>query len=213
MSRTITAALSAALQLSTIRPVLIGRLDIATDPVYAWTGPGIYAPSGTADSILNGISFDPVAPFVSVSDIQEDQGIGKPVTMIFSGHDVDEELLIQVVRDKRAWRGKNAYLWLGLLDTNEYSVIADPTRIKTGVITQMKTMRTEETAVVEVIIDQDLGNAKSAPFRWLDHTRLFSSDTFSTYMIKLGNRPQGFEDMNIKGGIFIDRRESRYDDD
>jgi hypothetical protein len=186
-----------ALVADTIRPVLIGYLGITSDPLVAWTGPGVFAPTGTADDALNGQTFLPLAPFVKMSNIVEDQSIGGPVTLTVSGQDLDDVALRQVVRDKRAWRGKPAYLWLGLLNSNEYAVIADPVRIKTGVMTGMVVSRRVEEHTVSVEIDRDLGNARSAPFRWVDHTRLFPNDTGTTYVRKLANKPEGLTSSDI----------------
>jgi len=202
MSRDLTAGMKTALEAGVVRPCLCGRLDIATDPVVAWTGPGTFAPSGTADAALNGQSFSPIEPFIDLSAIKEDQGIGGPVIITLSGHDLDETLLQQVVKDKRLWRGKDAWLWLALLDSTEAAVIDDPVRIKTGVIVGMSIHRTKDSSTVRVTIDEDLGNAKASPFRWLDHPRLFSSDTFGTWVTKLANKPRGFEKTDI-GTSFV----------
>lgn len=415
--RDITTGMSNALQHRVVRPVLIGRLDIATDPITGWLGPGVFAPTGTGDDALDGQSFDPMGPFVGMDDIQEDQGIGGPVTLSLAGHDLDEALLRQIVRDKRTWRGRDAWLWLGLLETGaalrfngdqpagggetnpqyveipdvpehrlttqwtvegwarksvlnqtangasllekangpeaisvqfinqgvrvnaggsfsvlassviaadedvhvavtydnsgaagelklflngildastsgvaeaDYTtpepiwlgrreghlkhtfkgvfddvrlwnvartqqqiyesmtrpvdpastglvgywklnegtgttaydatsygndgtlnggpawvdallpnqngaVVADPVRIKTGVMTSMKVKRDKDQATVSVTIDQDLGNARSAPYRWVDHTRLFPADAFSVFIQRLANKPQGLD--------------------
>ena len=196
--RDLTTAMSTALQARVVRPVLIGRLDIASDPVTAWLGPGIFAPTGTGDTALDGESFDPLGPFVAMDDIQEDQGIGGPVSLTLTGQDMDEDLLRQVVLDKRNWRGRDAWLWLGLLDNDQHSVVADPVRIKTGVMTKMQVHRGKDTATVSVTIDQDLGNARSAPFRWIDHSRLFPSDDWSVFITRLANRPQGLTSADVR---------------
>ncbi len=197
--RDLTAGMTTGVQAGVIRPVLIGRLDIATDPIVAWTGPGIFAPVGTGDAALDGQTFLPLAPFLEMSPIQEDQGIGGPVTLSLTGHDLDDEALRQIVRDKRKWRGQPAYLWLGLLNADEKTVIADPVRIKSGVMVSMLTLRNKETAEVRVTIDEDLGNARSAPYRWIDHARLFPADTFSAYIIKAANKPAGLEASDVRG--------------
>lgn len=188
--RDLSSAMSTALDARVVRPVLIGRLDIQTDPVAAWNGPGVFAPSGTGDTELDGYTFDGIEGFIDLSSIKEDQGIGGPVTITAAAHDLDEVLLKQVVRDKRAWRGQAAFLWLGLLD-DDTNVISNPTRIKTGVMTAMEIRRGPDTAAIIVTIDQDFGNASGAPFRILDHPRIWSSDTFSTFMTALSNKPQG----------------------
>lgn len=203
--RDIHASTDTALQANVVIPVLIGRLDIAVDPIIAWSGPGTFAPVATGDTAMDGQTFSPLAPFITLTNIAEDQGIGGPVTLTLAGHDLDEDALRQVVRDKRAWRGKKAYLWEGLLDTSdEKTVIANPVRIKTGVMVQITTNRDKESASVSVTIDMDIGNAKSAPYRWIDHTRFWSADEWSTFIIKLANKPVGF----MINGLGLDRDET-----
>ena len=191
MARDLTTAVETALAATAVRPVLIGRLDFATDPIKAWNGPGIFAPSGSGDAALDGETFTRVEAIVGLSTVTEDQGIGQAVTLTVTAHDLDEEALRQVVRDKRQWRGQPAYLWIGLLEENQATVIGDPFRIRTGVMTRMVVRRTAEASVIEITIDRDLSNARAAPWRWIDHTRVWSADTFSTFMTKLANRPQG----------------------
>ena len=190
--RDLTASMSTALQAPTVRPVLIGRLDIANDPVQAWTGPGLFAPTGTGDAALDGFTFDPAEGFVDMSSIKEDQSIGGPVTITAKGHDLNEDLLRQIVRDRRAWRGQKAWLWMGLLDETS-NVVSNPVRIKTGVMTKMEVKRSRDDAAILVTVDQDLGNAESGPFRVTDHVRIWPADTFSTFVVRLSNKPSGIE--------------------
>lgn len=196
-NRDMTSAVETALQGSNLTLVLIGRLDFDGDPIKSWTGPGTFAPSGSGDAALDGQTFDPLAPFISITEISEDQSIGGPTTLQLAGHDLDEEALIQAVKNKNAWRGKPAYLWIGILNADEYTVLADPVRIKTGVMTNIRTNRGEDGASVSVTIDRDLGNAKAAPFRWVDHPRFYSADTFSSFVVKLANKPKGLG----RGGV------------
>ena len=191
MARDITAAVVTRLQESVVRPVLIVRLDIASDPLTAWTGPGVFSPSATGDSALDSQIFVPVAPITNVTPITEDKGIGGPVTLAISGHDLDEDLLRQIVRDKRVWRGRNAWLWLGLINTDQKTVLADPFRLKTGVIVNITTNRSGSDSIVNVIIDRDLCNAVAPPFRYIDHPRFYPADTFGTFLAKLINKPSG----------------------
>ncbi len=200
MARDITAGMVTALEAGTVRQTLLGRFDILTDPLIAWTGHGTFAPSATGDAALDGQIFVNMAPFIEMTDIVEDQGIGGPVTMVVSGHDLDFELLKQIVNDKREWRGRSAWLWLGLLNVDEATVVSDPTRIKTGVMTQMTVKRDATGATVAVTIDKDLGRALDVPWRWLDHARLFPADTWSSFILELSNKPEGLGDPNIHRG-------------
>lgn len=200
MARELHADAVTALQTSVIRPVLLVRLDILSDPLTAWTGPGLFAPTGTGDAALDDQIFAAAAPIVNLSEITEDKGIGGPVTLTVSGHALDEDLLRQIVRDKRQWRGRDAWLWMALLDDDQKTVISNPFRIKTGVITSITTLRAADEAVVQVTIDRDLGNAKSAPFRLQDHPRFWPSDTFATFMVTLANKPRGFSNVDMPSG-------------
>lgn len=195
--RDLTSGMVTGLEANTVRPVLLGRFDIVSDPLVAWTGYGTFAPTGTGDAALDGQTFFSMAPFLELSDIKEDQGIGGPASITISGHDLDDELLRQIIRDKRQWRGKKAWLWLGLLNADEATVVSNPARIKTGVMTQMTTTRSGEEASVTVTIDQDLGRARGSLFRWLDHTRIYAADTWSTFIVQLSNQPGGIEDQNV----------------
>lgn len=192
--RDITAGMKTALEAGAVRTVLLGRFDIVTDPLIAWTGPGTFLPTSTGDPALDGQTFIGMAPYIELSDIAEDQGIGGPTTIVVSGHDLDEDLLRQIVRDKRVWRGRGAWLWLGLLNADEATVVANPVRMKTGVITQMSIIRDKEQASVAVTIDRDLGRAQGALYRWLDHTRIYPGNTWSTFIIRLSNQPGGITD-------------------
>ncbi len=202
--RDITAGMVTGLEAGVVREVLLGRFDILTDPLIAWTGPGTLAPTSTGDAALDGQIFVNLAPFMEMTNIVEDQGIGGPVTMTISGHDLDEDLLRQIVRDVRQWRGRGAWLWLGLLNVDEATVISNPVRIKTGVMTQMTVHRDREGATVSVTIDKDLGRSSSVPWRWIDHPRLFAADTFSSFVIELANKPEGFGDPRLSGSDPLD---------
>lgn len=196
--RDLTAGMKTALEAGVVRPVLIGRLDILGDPLVAWTGPGTFAPTTSGDPALDGQVFLGMAPYIALSDAIEDQSIGGPTQITVSGHDLDQELLRQVVRDKRTWRGRGAWLWLGLLNADEASVVADPVRIKTGIIAQMTIARSGEESSVTVTIDRDLGRAEGALFRWVDHiTRIFPGDLWSTFVVQLSNQPGGIIDTSI----------------
>jgi hypothetical protein len=193
MSRDLTVAMQGALQDPVIRPVLIAYLDIDSDPISMWTGAGTFMPTGSGDSVLNGKTFYAAQSFVDVSDIVEDQGIGGPVTIILKAESLDQDALRQIARDRAAWRGRPAYLWMGLLDTDLKSVYADPVRIKTGVMTSVVVNRSYSDVSIQLTIDVDIGNARSAPFRLLDHQRIHSGDTFSSFIIELSNKPAGLE--------------------
>ena len=193
MTRPMTTAMSTALNQQVIRPVLIAFMDIASDPITMWTGPGAFAPTGSGDSVLDGKTFLPAESVADVSDIQEDQGIGGPVTILLKANDLDTDALRQFVRDRSAWRGRPAYLWMGLFDSTAVAVISSPIRIKTGIMTRVSVVRSEQDVYIELIIDADLQNARSAKFELIDHQRIYPDDRFSAFILELANKPSGLE--------------------
>lgn len=197
MTRDMTGAMQTALGLKTIRPVIIAYLDIASDPIAMWTGQGTFLPSGTADSVLNGKTFYPEDAFSDMSEISEDQGIGGPVTVSLKANSLDEDAMRQMVRDRSQWRGRNAYIWMGLYSEGFAAVVADPVRIKTGVMTEVIIKRSAGDVSIDITIDTDLQNAQSAPFRWTDHQRIYSDDQFSAFVHELANKPAGLERQNL----------------
>lgn len=176
-----------------IRPVLISYLDILGDSISMWTGPGAFSATGTPDSILNGKVFLSTESFVDASEITEDNGIGGPVSILLKANNINEDALRQMVRDKRRWRGRAAYMWMGLLNEDLNAVYEFPIRIKTGIMTRIVVNRSSSTVNIELTIDEDLQNAKSSPFRLTDHQRIFPEDMFSAFVVGLANKPAGIE--------------------
>lgn len=185
-----------------VRPVLIARLDILGDPVLGWTGPGLFAPSGTGDVAMDGQVFDPQTAPVDISDFTENQGIDEAVTITMAATDLDQDVLRQLIRDKRTYLRRKAWIWFGLLDETEAGVLPNPERLKTGYITSMKMMRSEGEEVVEIVIDEDLGGVKGQELRILDHPRFWPGDTFSSFVLALVNRPGGIKGAVSSGGGF-----------
>ena len=193
MSRDLTSEMLGAIEAPVIRPVLIAYLDIASDPIAMWTGAGTFQPTGSPDLILNGKSFLPNSAFADMSEIKEDEGIGGPITILLAGDSLDEAALRQIVRDRRQWRGRKAYFWLGLLNENLNAVYEYPVRIKTGIMTRVEVRRGTDDVSIELVVDEDLGNAKTAAFRITDHARIHAGDTFSSFVTELANKPNGLE--------------------
>ena len=193
MSRELSTAMQDAVEAPVIRPVLIAYLDIASDPISMWTGAGAFQPTGTPDAVLNGKTFVPDSVFADMSDILEDEGIGGPLTIILQGHDLDDAALRQMVRDRRQWRGRKAYFWLGLLNESLNAVYEYPIRIKTGIMARVVINRGKDNVSIELTVDEDLGNAKTAAWRITDHARIHSEDTFSSFVTELANKPNGLE--------------------
>ena len=189
-----------AVEQKTFRPVVIAYLDILGDPIAMWTGNGDFAPSGGSDPVLNGKVYYRSESFASVSEIQQDEGIGAPVIVTLKANDLDESALRQVIRDKRRWLGRKAYIWLGVYDEDGKTVLSEPTRIKTGILAEAQISRSTGDVSLQFSIDSDLQNAKSAPLRYVEHQKIFEGDLFSSFIIELANKPSGFIRSGVSGG-------------
>ena len=197
MSRDMTVEMREAIEAPVIRPVLLAYLDIQGDPITMWTGPGPLAIAGSPDAALNGKTFLPETVFADMSEISENEGIGGPITVVLQGSHLDDPTLRQLVRDKRAWRGHKAFVWLGMLNEDLNAVYEWPVRIKTGYMVDVKIRRGIGEVSVQMTIDENYQNASAAPFLWTDHARIHPTDTFSSFVVQLANKPGGIERVAI----------------
>ncbi len=201
MSRDLSPQMQDAIEAPVIRPVLIAYLDIASDPIAMWTGVGTFQPAGSPDAALNGKSFLPENAFADMSEVLENDGIGGPITIVLQGHSLDEAALRQIVRDRRQWRGRKAFVWLGLMNEQLNAVYEWPVRIKTGIMASVQVRRGIDDVSIELVVDEDLQNAKTAAFRLTDHARIHAGDTFSSFVTELANKPNGLERPRTVAGV------------
>lgn len=196
----LTQDMQDATESKTFRPIVIAYLDILGDPIAMWTGNGDFAPTGGSDPVLNDKIYYRSESFANISEIQQDEGIGAPVAITLKANDLDESALRQVIRDKRRWLGRNAYIWLGIYDEDGKTVLSEPTRIKTGILAEAQIARADGDVSLQFSVDSDLQNAKSAALRYVQHQNIFEGDTFSSYIVELANKPGGFVRSSMLGG-------------
>ena len=202
-------AIDDVLTAPTVRPVHIGFFDIKDDPIYGWTGPGLFAPTGTGDLDLDDNVFESAAGAIDVTEFHEDQGIGSALSLTFA---VGEEyggwilgqsqlgidalgdpkgsIWDQIVIDRRQFLGRKAVIWLGFLNSDESGVLSDIQRMFTGVMVQASaSRRTGSGTTITLKCDQDLQKANVPPSLIVDHQNFYSGDAFSSYMADLARGP------------------------
>lgn len=181
---------SERLEAQEVRPVFAGWLDFKDDPAFGWTGPGVLAPSGTGDPILDGNLFSSAEGAVSITDFVENMGNGRPLTLTFSAPDTDTEIIRQIVRDRRVWQLRRAKIWLFFLMDDQASVHPEFAQLFSGVIVQANTnRRPDEPATIVLDLDTDLRAADGPEARLLDHARFHDADKFSTSILPLAQGP------------------------
>ncbi len=169
-----------------VRPVFVGLLDIKDDPVMGWTGPGVFAPTLTGDPDLDGNQFTSVEGAATISDFVESMSGSSGVSITFSGHDNDAEVMKQIIRDKRVWRVRKAKIWLFFLMDDEKTVHPEFRQLFSGVIAEVKSAdQPSSPSAIVLDLDVDLQNAAGAPARWIDHQQFNLGDTWSSYILDL----------------------------
>ena len=204
MARDLSTPMQEEVVKAVIRPAWIVRLDILDDPLYLWTGLGQLTPSGTGDAALDGYTFDGSGELGKIEPIKEGDTGSSSVMLSLPGIDLEKIALEQVVSDQRRWQFRRAWIWLGLLNTS-LSVIANPTRIKTGRMDQMKLDADGKTGTVSVILESHQAYA-SQPLgsRYIQQPTVDPADISQKYVHDLYNRrpPIGEKTDNNLGGIF-----------
>lgn len=135
-----------------IRPVWIVRLDIASDPVYVWTGRAQLSPTGTGDAALDGYTFEGLANVGEISAVKEEASGSDTVTLRMPGVNLDEDMLDQIINTPRQWQGRRCWIWLGMVN-EALGIVANPTRVKSGLMDQMKLDDDGSNATVTVSIE------------------------------------------------------------
>lgn len=183
-----------------VRPVTVGFLDIHTDPVRGWTGPGTFAPTGTGDTDLDGFTFSSVEGAVEISDFIDNQDIGGEVTVSYAaGEMADEEVFQQLIVDRRAWFGRRAKFWRFFLAADEGSVGSEFYTLFNGVMVGAGISRQAGgPSVISIRCDQDIQKARPVPpARWIDHQRFY---TFATSPVTFDTATSFMNDLG-RGGI------------
>lgn len=180
-------ALADVLAAAVVRPVTVGWLNFASDPIYGWTGHGALAPTGTGDADLDGFTFLEIEGAVELSEVQHDRGMGGPITITFAaGEMASEPAVLQLVADRRAFLGRRAKLWRMFLAADESAVLPEFYVLYNGVMVSAETVRQPgQPALLRITCDQDLQKAQTPPVRWIDHQQWYPTDTASSFINSL----------------------------
>ena len=184
-------------------PVFFVRLNIDTDPVYAWTGFGPKSFTSTGDSALDGITFLGIGNIAEIGSLEEKEDGSQSVPLILPGVDLNDDVLKQIVRDNRTWRRKKGYIWFTTMEPDG-TLSGTPTRVKTGRMDVFSVEQDGEEGVVKVDLEafashvsEALNSAYSEQVFLID-----STDTSQNFAHALANMvPEiGPRDGQVSGG-------------
>ena len=145
MTRAMNSLTSAAAKEATVRPILLCRLDFASGVVCATTAPFNVAHAG---EVYQGVGH--LGAISGCSEGAELQGYA--LTLTLSG--IPPELLALTLSD--AWQGRDAQLWLGLLD-DHHQLIATPLLLFRGRMDTLD-MQLGHTATLTLVVQSRLSD-------------------------------------------------------
>lgn len=121
MARELTAEMIAAITAGTVRPVMIAKIGTAGADVLVWTGIG--------NLVFDGDTYLGIGKFGGVSATEESTDL-QAAGMNFSLSGVPSEYISIALQSIR--HGKQALLWLGLLDMTTNALIDRPIQMFSG---------------------------------------------------------------------------------
>ncbi len=183
-------SLEDTLKAAVVIPVYIGFFNIDADPIRAWTGPGVFAPTGTGDADLDGFTFNSAAQLLRVSDFTESDGLSDAFSLTFSVADDELDPYAQLVANRAAFLGRKVVIWRAFMNSTESAVLSYIDRMFVGVMTAASMQRiTGSGGELTLTCDHDLQKARTAPTRWIDHQFYNPTDTATSFINDLARGP------------------------
>ncbi|MBB5684287.1 hypothetical protein [Sphingobium boeckii] len=182
------ATASAALDADIIRPVFIGFLDIAGDPVRANTSGEDILFTGTGIADLDGFTYDGIsANFIDITPVKAAAGGTDSVTARLSGLPVIDADTLNILGDPANYRGRTARLWRIIRNAANVQQGAIQ-HYYTGYMTALDINAEPGNQMIEITIESYLAAFSQASQRtYLDQTRLDAGDLSPKAMIAIAN--------------------------
>lgn len=180
MSRSIAAPTQAELAQDQLAPVLFVELDFASGFIRLWSGVGPIT--------WDGKTWTGGGQLLEVSSIEETKAVEATAASIqLSG--VPSELVSIAYSDFS--QGRPARIWLGLLNVNNGSVLADPVQIFAGRMDTIGDSDAGSTATIAVSAESNLADLDRLRARYYtdqDQQRIFEGDRSLRYIPSMQDR-------------------------
>lgn len=192
-----------------VRPVFFCWLDIADDPLWAWTGTyPIDMGSGNTDELLDGQTFQAVGVMAEIGAVEDSEGGGSPLQLQFPATDPAQPLFEQIISDARKWQYRDAVFWFSYVD-GDGVLLYEPRRLRTGKMDDLKLVHPEDGARISLSIGGHTSHAqRSLDSRYIEQRDLIDpTDSSQDWVHDLANKNPaiGPGDQNGGGGGGRDR--------
>lgn len=199
-----TGAVGSALDSSSINWAYIIRLDVENDPLFAWTGFGdlTFGASQTGDTALDGQTFQGITHLIAeVGAVQDGQGGSGALEIVVPGVDLQDEMMRQVVFDRRRWQFRPGRVWIALFDDNG-ALLGNPIRMRSGYMDKMTVTEDDDgQGTVKCIIESQQAYAGPAlNTRYSEQREIDSADNSQDWVWQLANMTPALGQANNMAG-------------
>jgi hypothetical protein len=199
-----TGAVGTALDSGSVNWAYIIRLDVEADPLFAWTGFGdlVFAPGQTGDTALDGFTFAGITHLIAeVGAVQDGQGGGGALEITLPGVDLTDEMMRQIVYDKRRWQFLPGWVWIALLDDNG-NLIGNPIRMRSGRMDKMPIVEEDDgKGTLKCVLEGQQAYATQANnTRYSEQKELDPNDNSQDWVWQLANMTPALGQPNSLAG-------------
>lgn len=142
----------------------------------------------TGDSILDGKTFKGVGSVIEVSGIEEGAGGSDSLEISFPGVDPNNDLMKQIIRDRRRWQFRRAVVWMLVLNPDTMAIEGKPFRIKTGRMDAMPYDENSDKSRFKCVIEgQQSYGSEPLNTRYSEQIDIDNTDTSQKWVYALAN--------------------------
>lgn len=186
----------AALEARGIRTALLGWFNFKSEPVAVWTGWTSIMPMGTGDSLLDGITFEPIANGVPVQigDNSFNYSGSEELEISLALPSFPPEELVAASLDPEEYQGRTAIMWRALMVTMPSATTPAEwafRRVRAGTLDNLRITNDGEEHRFTISIEAHqsmITNATASSY--LDQPRLDPADQSQNYAVSIANNPR-----------------------
>lgn len=179
-----------------IRTALLIWFDFKSEPVGVWTGATSIMPMGTGDSLLDGVTFEPIANGlpVDIGGNQFNYGGSEELEIKLAMPNLPPEDLMGSILDTDEYQGRTAVMWRALMTTLPSATTPAEwqfRRVRAGSLDNVKIHNDGTNHIFSISIEAHASMISSATgSTYLDQPRLDPTDASQNFAVSIANNPQ-----------------------